>query len=185
MIKYKLTKKGKIVILMLCAFIIFFIALGGSINNNVPKYDDYSKPSNDEQQQATTPEPPPVIVEEEEPWKDQRVAVFFEANMTSLNKQFYDALNGFSDIALQYDNIGIQVEGNCATLFPTNQKQKSINYNLSLLRAQAIVDYMKSRGISSERFTVIANGSDKPLKDNSSLENRKLNRRVDVFFVNR
>jgi outer membrane protein OmpA-like peptidoglycan-associated protein len=186
MIKYKLTKRGKIVIVMLCAFIVLFISLGGSFNNNsAPKYYDYSKPSNDDQKQAVIPEPPPIKTEDEDLWEKLKVAVYFEANMTNLDKQYYEALSMFSDTALQHDSIKIQVEGNCATLFPSNQKQKSVNYNLSLLRAQAIVNYMKSKGISQERLIIVANGSDKPLNDNASPEDRKLNRRVDVFFVNR
>lgn len=186
MIKYKLTKRGKIVIVMLCAFIAFFISLDIFYKkDNVPKYDDYSKPNNIEQQQVITPEPPPVVVVEEEPWEQLQVAVYFEANMTSFDKQYHEALNIFTDVALKHDDIKIQVEGNCATLFPTSKKQKALNYNLSLLRAQAIAEYIKSKGISAERLIIVGNGSDKPLKDNASPKDRKFNRRVDIYFVNK
>lgn len=190
--QYRLTTKGKIVIVVLCTFIVLFISVGISFNmRNVPQYYDYSKPNTDTQQEAVIPEPPPPSPPPElEKGKDEkleelRVAVFFEANMTSFDAQYKKALDIFSAAALQHDDIKIQVEGNCATLFPQNKKQKSVNYNLSLLRAQVIADYLKSKGIHSDRIVILGNGSDKPLKDNKSPEGRRFNRRVDIFFVNK
>ncbi|OGO77025.1 MAG: hypothetical protein A2Y23_03375 [Clostridiales bacterium GWB2_37_7] len=185
MIEYRLTKKGKIVIVILCTFIVLFIYSGISFNKNyAPQYYDYSK-SDTNEQQVILQVPPPIKVEEEELWEKLKIAVYFEADITSFDQQYYEVLNIFSDTALKNDRLKIQIEGNSATLFPTSQKHKSINYTLSLLRAQAVADYLKSKGISSERLILIGNGSDKPLKDNLSPEERKFNRRVDIFFVNK
>ena len=130
-------------------------------------------------------EPPPPIVQEEEPWEDLRVTVFFEPDMVSYDPKYEKALNMFSEAARQHKDIQIQIEGNCATLFSNNvnKQHKEINYNLSLRRAQAIADYLKDKGVSAERLLIVGNGSDKHLKENASIEGRKLNRRVDVFFV--
>lgn len=187
MVKYKLTKKGKIVIVTFCTFILLCISTGIFFNKkDATNYYDYSKPNNDNQQNATTPppSPPPIRVEKEDPWEKSKVTVYFKANMSGFDTEYQDALNIFSEAALQHEAVKIQVEGNCATLFPASKKQKSINYNLSMLRAQSIANYLKSKGIKTERLVIVGNGSDKPLKDNSSPEGRKLNRRVDVFFLN-
>jgi outer membrane protein OmpA-like peptidoglycan-associated protein len=186
MVKYQLTRKGKIVIVTLCTFILFCIYSGiFSDKKDATPYYDYSKPNNDNQQLATTPPPPPPIeVEKEEPWKKLKATVLFKADMSSFGTEYHDTLDIFSEAALQHETVKIQVEGNCATLFPASRKQKSINYNLSMLRAQAIANYLKSKGINAERLVIVANGSDKPLKDNSTPEGRKFNRRVDVFFLN-
>lgn len=185
MVKYRLTKKGKIVVVTFCTFIVLCFSLGSVFNNkDANNYYDYSRPNNDNQQQASKPNPPPVKIDREEPWEKLKVTVYFEANMASFNADYHDSLNIFTEEAKKHDDVKIQVEGNCATQFPESKKQKSINYNLSMLRAQAIVNYLKNNGINDERFIVVGNGSDKPLKDNSTPEGRKFNRRVDVFFVN-
>jgi outer membrane protein OmpA-like peptidoglycan-associated protein len=185
MVKYRLTKKGKVVIVTFCTFIIFCISLGIFFNNkDAANYYNYSKPNIETPQLASKPEPPPISVEEEESWEKLKVTIYFKADMTSFDTEYSEALNLFLEAALQHNTVEIQVEGNSATQFPLSQKHKAINYNLSMLRAQSIANYLKSKGIDSERLIVVANGSDKPLKDNSSPEGRKFNRRVDVFFKN-
>jgi len=186
--KYRLTKRGKIVIVTLCTFIVLFISMGLSFHkDNTPQYYDYNNPGKDVEQQAVEPEPIPAQPEPEKQKlpEELKVTVYFEANMTSFDPQYKKALDIFSAAAIEHDDIKIQVEGNCATLFPKNNRQKSVNYNLSLLRAQVIADYLKNKGINSQRIVVVGNGSDKPLKDNTSPEGRKFNRRVDIFFVNK
>ena len=186
MIKYRLTIKGKIAVVTLCTFIIscFFIGILFNNKDNTDDYD-YSNPNSENQQLTTKPEPPPISVEEEEPLEKIKLAIYFEANMITYDTKQNEALNMFSEAALKYKDSKIQIEGNCATLFPSSKNQKPINYNLSKLRAQAIASYLKSRGINEERFIIVANGSDKPLQDNSSPKGLKFNRRVDVFFVNK
>jgi outer membrane protein OmpA-like peptidoglycan-associated protein len=186
MIKYRLTKKGKIVVVAFCTFIVLCISVGIFFSNkDATNYNNYITPNSENQQPASEPKPPPISVDEEEPLEKLKLAVYFEANMIDYDSKQNDALNIFSEAALKYDTIQIQIEGNCATLFPSSNKHKPVNYNLSKLRAQTIADYLKAKGINSERLIIVANGSDKPLQDNSSPKGRKFNRRVDVFFVNK
>lgn len=186
--KYRLTNKGKIVIVVLCTIFILFIIIGTSLlKDKAPIAQDYDIPDVAEQPQIPEiPEAPPVIAQAEDTWRDQKVTVFFEANKTGFAGTYEEALNLFVQSALQHQDVQIQIEGNCATLFShLNKQQKSINYDISLSRAQTIANYLKNKGIGAEKLIVIANGSDKPLKDNSSAEGRKYNRRVDVFFVSK
>lgn len=186
MIKYRLTKKGKIVVVTFCTFIVFCFSFGIFFSNkDATNYYGYSKPNSENQQLVSKPEPPPISVDEEEPLEKLKLAVYFEANMISYDAKQNDALNIFSEAALKYKTVQIQIEGNCATLFPSSNKHKPINYNLSKLRAQAIANYLKAKGVNAERLIIVANGSDKPLQDNSSPKGRKFNRRVDIFFVNK
>jgi outer membrane protein OmpA-like peptidoglycan-associated protein len=186
MIKYRLTKKGKIVVVTFCTFIVFCISYGIFFSNkDATSYYDYSNPTNGNQQLTSNPEPPPISVDEEEPLDKFKLVVYFEPNMVTFDAKQNDALNGFLEAALKYKTAQIQIEGNCATLFPSNSKQNPINYNLSLLRAQTIANYLVAKGVNAERLIIVANGSDKPLQDNSSPKSRKFNRRVDVFFINK
>ena len=59
------------------------------------------------------------------------------------------------------------------------------NYNvmLSKNRVSAVQDFLLSNGISAERIIIEAFGEKVPIADNSSSEGRKLNRRVEVRFI--
>ncbi|MCK9210533.1 MAG: OmpA family protein [Ignavibacteriaceae bacterium] len=58
------------------------------------------------------------------------------------------------------------------------------NKKLSLKRANAVVSYLVSKGISKNRFTVRGMGPDYPVADNRTEEGRAKNRRVVILRVN-
>ncbi len=57
------------------------------------------------------------------------------------------------------------------------------NLILSEKRAQAVVDYLASNGISKSRLRYKGYGESKPLKPNTSEENRQQNRRIEMQVV--
>ena len=72
----------------------------------------------------------------------------------------------------------VRVEGNT-----DNLGDESWNQGLSERRAQAIVDYLVSRGVDRRRMLARGNGSSKPLGSNKTPEGRARNRRTDVMFI--
>jgi outer membrane protein OmpA-like peptidoglycan-associated protein/ABC-type nitrate/sulfonate/bicarbonate transport system substrate-binding protein len=72
----------------------------------------------------------------------------------------------------------IRVEGNTDSL-----GDEGWNQGLSERRAQAIVDYLVSRGIDKDRLLARGNGSSKPIATNKTMEGRARNRRTDVLFI--
>ncbi|MEJ0057844.1 MAG: OmpA family protein [Bacteroidota bacterium] len=56
------------------------------------------------------------------------------------------------------------------------------NLELSLNRAQSVVEYLKSKGIVKERLIVNGYGKQKPLVESKDEAARTLNRRVEVRF---
>jgi outer membrane protein OmpA-like peptidoglycan-associated protein len=54
---------------------------------------------------------------------------------------------------------------------------------LSILRAQAIKDYLVAQGISKKRLKVEGFGGTKPIADNSTEEGKALNRRVEFLII--
>lgn len=54
------------------------------------------------------------------------------------------------------------------------------NLVLSEKRAKAVVDYLSSSGISKSRLSYKGYGESKPVAENSSDENRQLNRRIEM-----
>jgi outer membrane protein OmpA-like peptidoglycan-associated protein len=53
---------------------------------------------------------------------------------------------------------------------------------LSLSRANAVLSYLEKKNIDSNRIVVIGNGSNKPIKANTTEEERQFNRRVEISF---
>lgn len=57
----------------------------------------------------------------------------------------------------------------------------SYNLDLSQRRAQSVVDYLTSKGVSSSRLNAKGFGESRPAVDNDSSASRALNRRVEIF----
>ena len=49
-------------------------------------------------------------------------------------------------------------------------------------RAENAKEYLVNKGISESRIAVVSEGASKPMVENSSVENRKLNRRIEIVF---
>lgn len=198
MVKYKLTKKGKVVVVLLCSFMLLSVTLGVSLSKERPIAYDKGNADTKQNKQVSVPAAKPQPPASVQPEKGQaelnaevldklKLSIFFDADAASLEKKYNKELADFIKAAEKYKDAKIQIEGNCATLFDNNKSKdrKSANFYLSLKRAQVIADYLKDKGIPPERIVVVANGSDKPLKDNDTPEGRKYNRRVDVFFLSK
>jgi OOP family OmpA-OmpF porin len=72
----------------------------------------------------------------------------------------------------------IRVEGNT-----DNVGDAEWNRKLSKRRAQAIVDYLISRGIEPSRLVARGNGSNRPVASNKTPDGRARNRRTDILFI--
>ena len=86
-------------------------------------------------------------------------------------------LDEFIKIAKILDGSIIQIEGNIAS---DNDSDGGVM--LSKQRAETVKQYFVLNGISADRIITIGNGGSKPLAPNDTEENKKLNRRTDVFF---
>ena len=54
---------------------------------------------------------------------------------------------------------------------------------LSKNRANSVTNYFTTKGLSAERFTTNWFGEEKPLADNTTVEGRAKNRRVNLAIV--
>jgi len=72
----------------------------------------------------------------------------------------------------------VRVEGNTDDF-----GDEAWNQGLSDRRAQAIVEYLVSRGIDRRRLVARGNGSGNPVTSNRTAEGRARNRRTDVLFI--
>lgn len=58
------------------------------------------------------------------------------------------------------------------------------NMDLSRGRANSVVEYLTSRGISKERFQLVdGKGDTQPISDNSTVSGKAKNRRVEITLL--
>jgi len=107
------------------------------------------------------------------------VSILFPTNGSDLSVEAIAIVN--QQILPQMEitrGMSIRLEGN-TDIFG----DKFVNQRLSELRAQAILDYLVSRGIPRERMVAKGNGAMNPVANNGTVEGRAKNSRTDVLFI--
>ena len=80
---------------------------------------------------------------------------------------------------VQAESVKIKIIGHT-----DNTGNPDANLNLSNGRANAVAQYLKDKGIPSERFqTVEGAGDTQPIADNSTAANKSKNRRVEIALL--
>jgi outer membrane protein OmpA-like peptidoglycan-associated protein len=79
---------------------------------------------------------------------------------------------------IQCGNEQLQVEGHTDSV-----GSDAYNQDLSERRARTVRDYLVSRGVNARRISAVGFGESKPVAPNDTPENRALNRRVEVRFL--
>jgi len=88
-------------------------------------------------------------------------------------------LNAVADALIKEDPLSTMVvEGHT-----DSQGADADNQELSQRRAQAVRDYLVSRGVASDRITAQGLGESRAIADNSSAEGRANNRRVEIVVA--
>ena len=124
------------------------------------------------------PEPEPVV---EKQTVEEPIPIFrglFKTNRAELNDNAFGKLDLIVEYMNKYPAKRILVEGHT-----DNQGSAAYNKNLSLRRAQAVKNYLVSKGITADRIEIIGYGESQPIADNSTPEGRQLNRRVEIKLI--
>jgi len=77
-------------------------------------------------------------------------------------------------------NVGLVVE---LAGYTDNTGSKALNVSLSQRRAQSVVNFLVSRGVNRDNLIAKGYGPDSPIADNSTVEGRAENRRVEMHIV--
>jgi outer membrane protein OmpA-like peptidoglycan-associated protein len=102
--------------------------------------------------------------------------VLFVTNKAELLPSAQIKLNEVAEALIKQDpDSTIVVEG-----YTDSQGSAAHNQELSDRRAQAVRDYLVSRGIASDRITAQGFGLTRPVADNGTAEGRANNRRVEI-----
>lgn len=104
--------------------------------------------------------------------------IFFEFNKTALLPESFKELDKISSFVLSNNIKLIEIGGH-------TDSEGSVTYNqkLSEGRAKSVVEYLRSKGVSSERMQARGYGELKPIDTNLSEEGRAVNRRVEFTLL--
>ena len=101
--------------------------------------------------------------------------VGFERNGSDLTESSYAELDKLVGYMKSHKTIRVRIVGHT-----DNRASETYNGWLSRLRARAVADYLKSKGIADNRIEAIGMGPRMPVADNETEEGRAKNRRVEV-----
>ena len=109
---------------------------------------------------------------------DENSGVYFDTNKHNINAKSRENLNKLIGIFKEYPNTNIIVDGHT-----DSTGDDAYNMELSKKRANAVTSYLMQNGISSSRLTTYWHGETLPKYDNSTVEGRAKNRRVEIGVV--
>jgi outer membrane protein OmpA-like peptidoglycan-associated protein len=105
---------------------------------------------------------------------DEQSDVRFEYDKSDLTAQAKANLDKLVNVFNEYPDTDILVVG-----FTDSKGSDAYNQGLSERRANSVVAYLKSKGISSSRLSSIGQGESNPRGDNETEAGRAQNRRVE------
>ena len=83
----------------------------------------------------------------------------------------------------EYRRYNVRVEGHTDSSPITRSKSVKDNWQLSGMRARAVLNYLESRGVSSKRLSFAGYSYYKPFTSDKSKAGKAKNRRVEVLLV--
>ena len=110
-------------------------------------------------------------------------SLLFASGSWTVNKNGQDAMSKLSKVLAQQEDLEITVEGHTDNVLYVGSGLVKDNWDLSVLRATAIVRILtKNKGLSSKIITAAGKGPFRPLLENNSSENRAANRRIEIIL---
>jgi len=102
--------------------------------------------------------------------------IHFEYNKDKIRPESFPVLDAVVEVLNKNPDIKLEVQGHT-----DNKGGAAYNKNLSNRRAASVKTYLVTHGITPARLTSLGYGFDRPIVDNSTEQNRALNRRVQFI----
>lgn len=103
--------------------------------------------------------------------------VTFATDSAQISPAFQGTLDQVATTIAEYRDTRVQVAGHT-----DSTGSESYNQQLSQRRAQAVADYLASRGVATTRIATIGYGETQPVASNETAEGRQRNRRVEIIL---
>jgi outer membrane protein OmpA-like peptidoglycan-associated protein len=117
------------------------------------------------------PEPEPPLISFDD--------VLFDFDRSTIRADALPILEPLLTMLQEDPSMTIEIEGHTDWV-----GSDAYNQGLSQRRAQAVVDWLVSRGIARERVSAAGRGESEPIATNATASGRQLNRRVEVRRAN-
>lgn len=104
----------------------------------------------------------------------------FKPNSADFDGNAKDALDKIAAFLIKHPTIKVQVNGHTDI---GRVDDPDFNMNLSIKRANAVVTYLKAKGVNPNQLSFKGFGNTKPIADNNSPEGRALNRRIEFEII--
>ena len=104
--------------------------------------------------------------------------ITFATDSSDLSPAFFDVLNSVGKVLSEYNKTVVEVAGHT-----DSTGSDAYNQGLSERRANAVATYLRGHGVISERLITVGMGESRPIADNSTVEGRQANRRVEITMV--
>ncbi|NND70331.1 MAG: OmpA family protein [Rhodothermales bacterium] len=104
-------------------------------------------------------------------------AATFDFDQSEIKPRLFRALDKLADSLVRYDRTMLHVVGHTDDIGDADY-----NFALSIRRAQAVAQYLLLRGVPTERLRIEGRGESEPRVSNTTEEQRRLNRRVEIFI---
>lgn len=104
--------------------------------------------------------------------------ILFATGKSELNTTSRNALLKFAESLKNTPETDITIYGHT-----DNTGTREFNVRLSLQRAVAVAGFLNTNGIEMKRMTTEGKAWDMPVADNSTIEGRAMNRRVEIYIT--
>lgn len=101
--------------------------------------------------------------------------VLFDFDKYNIKPQYYHFLDQAAEVFTKNPSLKVIVEGHTDNIGPA-----AYNMKLSLKRANAVMKYLISKGVSKDRLSAKGYGFTRPISTNTTKVGRALNRRVEL-----
>jgi outer membrane protein OmpA-like peptidoglycan-associated protein len=149
--------------------------VGGLAGGAIGRYQDNQERALRERMAGTGVE---VVRDGDNITLDMPEAITFGFDSYALRPGSYSVLNRVADTLAEFDQTIVEVAGHTDSI-----GARVYNLRLSEQRAQAVANYLTSRGINGERMMITGAGSQYPVASNETEAGRAENRRVEITLV--
>lgn len=106
------------------------------------------------------------------------LGIGFEFNSSQLTPESYPILYHVFKKLEENPNLRIEIEGHCDSIGTAEA-----NKRISQKRADVIKSYLLDRNIDESRVSAVGYGATKPISENSTVEGRAMNRRIEFRVI--
>nr|WP_269530718.1 peptidoglycan-associated lipoprotein Pal [Algiphilus aromaticivorans] len=103
--------------------------------------------------------------------------VYFEFDSSDLSREGRSTVEKHADFLTRNPDVRVRLEGH------TDERgTREYNIGLGERRAQAVARVLTARGVSSDQFSVVSYGEERPAVSGSNEEAWAKNRRVEIVY---